>query len=98
MTVKSGNIEGAVDFKLRKLELLETIANCKEEEVIAQIEEFFRLKRIADYEKEMSTPLSVDDYADGIKQAIDEIERGEGIDEADLIREIEAEEGENFLS
>ena len=96
MTVKSGNIEGAVDFKLRKLELLEVIANCNEEGVIADIEELLRLKRIADYEKEMSTPLSVDDYADGIKQAIDEIERGEGIEEADLIREIEEREGESF--
>lgn len=60
------------------------------------IEEIMRLQRIADYEKEISTPLSVDEYADGIQQAIDEIERGEGIDEADLIDEIEMTEGEKF--
>ncbi len=60
------------------------------------IEEIMRLQRIADYEKEISTPLSVDEY--GIQQAIDEIERGEGIDEADLIDEIEMTEGEKFDS
>lgn len=37
------------------------------------IEKIMRLQRMADYEKEMSIPLPVDDYADGIKQAIDEI-------------------------
>jgi hypothetical protein len=59
-------------------------------------EDVLRLERIADYEKEISTPLSADEYADGIQQAIDEIERGEGIDGADLIREIVEDEGESL--
>ena len=97
MTLKSEDVSGANEFKLKKLDLIERIAATESKEFIEEIEEFLRLKRIEKYEKELKTPMTLDEYRDGIDEALGELERGEDMTEEELIKSFEEEEGKSIF-
>ncbi len=95
MTAKAGNVE--TDLKLRKFNIIQHVSTTDSIEFIEALEEILRLQRIADYEKKIKTPISREAYEQKILEAHASVERGEGISQEDLIKELEEQEGRSIL-